>query len=318
MAQTHPSQAPGTATARKAPSAAASVTLTHPERILYPDAGISKGELADYFAAVAAWLLPDLIGRPLSLVRCPEGVGAGCFYQKHAHDLPQEGLSRVPVQEENGRQREYVAVTGLAGVLNLLQAGVIELHTWGSHATALERPDRLVFDLDPHEGLDFMEVIRAAQEVRARLADLDLASFVKTTGGKGLHVHVPLRPEEEFDSVRGFAKDVAELMIRHDPDRFTLQQRVEERGDRIYFDIQRNGYAQMAVAPYSVRARSGAPVATPLDWAEAADADLNPHRFTMRTMGDRLAITQDPWAGMSRHRHGLTAARRRLKSLSAG
>jgi bifunctional non-homologous end joining protein LigD len=154
--------------------------------------------------------------------------------------------------------------------------------------------------------------------VRDFLDSLGLRSFVKTTGGKGLHVHVPLRPEEEFDSVREFAKDVAGLMIRHDPDRFTLEQRVEERGNRIYFDIQRNGYAQMAVAPYSVRARSGAPVATPLDWAEAADADLNPRRFTMRTMGDRLATVRDPWAGMSRHRHGLTAARRRLKSLSAG
>ena len=146
--------------------------------------------------------------------------------------------------------------------------------------------------------------------------ELGLTAYVKTTGGKGLHVHVPLRADEGFDPVRDFARAVAELMVRHDPDGLTLQQRVEQRGNRIYLDLQRNGYAQMAVAPYSVRARHGAPVATPLHWAEAEDAELNPRQFTMRTMGDRLAITQDPWAGMSRHRRGLAAARRRLRSLS--
>jgi bifunctional non-homologous end joining protein LigD len=202
-------------------------------------------------------------------------------------------------------------------LIYLANQACIELHVLLSRAGALDRPDQLVFDLDPPAAEGFDEARRCALDLRRLLEEeLGLTAYVKTTGGKGLHVHVPLRADEGFDQVREFAREVAELMVTHDPDRLTLQQRVDQRGNRLYLDLQRNGYAQMAVAPYSVRARPGATVATPLHWAEAEDTKLNPRRFTMRTLGDRLATTQDPWAGMSRHRHGLTAARRRLKSLS--
>jgi bifunctional non-homologous end joining protein LigD len=201
-------------------------------------------------------------------------------------------------------------------LIYLANQACIELHVLLSRVAALYRPDQLVFDLDPPAEDGFDDARHCALDLRRLLEeDLGLTTYVKTTGGKGLHVHVPLRADEGFDPVRDFAREVAELMIRDAPDRLTLQQRVDQRGNRIYLDVQRNGYAQMAVAPYSVRARRAAPVATPLQWAEVEDAGLNPRRFTMRTMGERLATTQDPWAGMSRHRRGLAAARRRLKSL---
>lgn len=313
MAQAHPSHTPGAAADRAAvaPSATtapAAVTLTHPERILYPDAGISKGELADYFAAVAPWLLPDLVGRPLSLVRCPDGVGAGCFYQKHAHDLPQAGLGRVPIHEESGRKREYVAVTGLEGVINLLQAGAIELHTWGSHAATLERPDRLVFDLDPHEGLAFKEVIRAAQEVRARLADLGLASFVKTTGGKGLHVVLPLAPEQDWETVKAFSRALAGQMATAAPGRYVVQASKAQREGRIFIDYLRNTRGATVITPYGARARPQATVATPLAWEELDDHTLRPQLFTVRTVPTRLqGLPGNPWAAYFTTRQVLTA-----------
>jgi bifunctional non-homologous end joining protein LigD len=315
VAQAHPSQAPGAAAGHAAsgtssPAATTAVTLTHPERILYPDAGISKGELADYFTAVAAWLLPDLIGRPLSLVRCPDGVGAGCFYQKHAHDLPQEGLARVPVREENGRQQQYVAVVSFEGVLNLLQAGVIELHTWGSHATALARPDRLVFDLDPHEGLAFTEVIRAAQEVRARLADLGLDSFVKTTGGKGLHVVAPLLPEQDWEAAKAFSRALAGQMATSAPGRYVVQSSKAQREGRIFIDYLRNTRGATVITPYGARARPQATVATPLAWEELDDHGLRPQQFTVRTVPARLQEwPRDPWAAYFTTQQALTADR---------
>lgn len=301
-------------------SGGVTIQLSHLDKVFFPDDDLRKGDLVDYYRMVAPRMLPFLRDRPVVMARYPDGLAGERILQKNVSPHFPDWVTRVEVPRlGRGGTVSQVVCDKTETLIYLANQATIELHALLSRVNALDRPDQLVFDLDPPGAEAFDEFRRLALDLRRLLEqDLGLTAYVKTTGGKGLHVHVPLRPEEEFDSVRGFAKDVAELMIRHDPDRFTLQQRVEERGDRIYFDIQRNGYAQMAVAPYSVRARSGAPVATPLDWAEAADADLNPHRFTMRTMGDRLAITQDPWAGMSRHRHGLTAARRRLKSLSAG
>jgi bifunctional non-homologous end joining protein LigD len=183
---------------------------------------------------------------------------------------------------------------------------------------ALDRPDQLVFDLDPPTGDRFGDVCRHALRLRAVLEDeLGLTTYVKTTGGKGLHVHVPLRPEEDFDAVRGFARDAAGLLAARYPDELTLEQRKEQRGDRLYLDIMRNAYAQTVVAPYTVRARPGATVATPLRWEEVADAGLSPRQFTLRSIPDRLEQAGDPWTAFSRHRRGLAAARRRLAALSA-
>ena len=300
-------------------SGGVTVQLSHLDKVFFPDDGLRKGDLVDYYRMVAPRMLPYLRERPVVMVRYPDGVTGEAILQKNVPRHFPEWVTRVEVPRlGRGGAVCQVVCDRHETLIYLANQACIELHALLSRAGALERPDQLVFDLDPTAADGFDEARRCALDLRRLLEDeLGLTAYVKTTGGKGLHVHLPLRADEGFDPVREFAREVAELMVRHDPDRLTLQQRVDQRGTRLYLDLQRNGYAQMAVAPYSVRARPGAPVATPLHWAEAEDADLNPRRFTMRTMGDRLATTQDPWAGMSRHRHGLAAARRRLKSLSS-
>jgi bifunctional non-homologous end joining protein LigD len=301
-------------------SGGVTVQLSHLDKVFFPDEGLRKGDLVDYYRMVAPRMLPYLRDRPVVMGRYPDGVTGEAIIQKNVSRHFPDWVKRVEVPRlGRGGAVCQVVCDKPETLIYLANQACIELHVLLSRVAALDRADQLVFDLDPPAEAAFDEARRCALDLRRLLVEqLGLTAYVKTTGGKGLHVHVPLRADEGFDQVREFAREVAELMVRHDPDRLTLQQRVDQRGKRLYLDLQRNGYAQMAIAPYSVRARHGAPVATPLHWAEAEDADLNPQRFTMRTMGDRLAITPDPWAGMSRHRHGLTAARRRLKSLSDG
>jgi bifunctional non-homologous end joining protein LigD len=301
-------------------SGGVTVQLSHLDKVFFPDEGLRKGDLVDYYRMVAPRMLPYLRERPVVMARYPDGVTGEAIIQKNVSRHFPDWVKRVEVPRlGRGGAVCQVVCDRPETLIYLANQACIELHVLLSRAGALDRPDQLVFDLDPTADAEdaFDEARRCALDLRRLLEeDLGLTTYVKTTGGKGLHVHVPLRADEGFDPVREFTREVAELMVRRDPDRLSLQQRVDQRGKRLYLDLQRNGYAQMAVAPYSVRARPGAPVATPLHWAEAEDADLNPRRFTMRTMGDRLATTQDPWAGMSRHRPGLTAARRRLKSLA--
>jgi bifunctional non-homologous end joining protein LigD len=298
-------------------SGGVTVQLSHMDKVFFPDDDLRKGDLIDYYRMVAPRMLPYLRERPLVMGRYPDGVTGEAILQKNVSRHFPDWVKRVAVERlGRGGVVCQVVCDRPETLIYLANQACIELHVLLSRVAALYRPDQLVFDLDPPAEDGFDDARHCALDLRRLLEeDLGLATYVKTTGGKGLHVHVPLRPDEGFDPVRDFARAVAELMIRDAPDRFTLQQRVDQRGNRIYLDVQRNGYAQMAVAPYSVRARRGAPVATPLQWAEVEDARLNPRRFTMRTMGDRLATTQDPWTGMSRHRRGLAAARRRLKSL---
>jgi len=298
-------------------SGGVTVQLSHMDKVFFPDDDLRKGDLIDYYRMVAPRMLPYLRDRPVVMARYPDGVSGEAILQKNVSRYFPDWVKRVEVERiGRGGAVCQVVCDRPETLIYLANQACIELHVLLSRVAALYRPDQLVFDLDPPAEDGFDDARRCALDLRRLLEeDLGLTTYVKTTGGKGLHVHVPLRADEGFDPVRDFARAVAELMIRDAPDRLTLQQRVDQRGNRIYLDVQRNGYAQMAVAPYSVRARRAAPVATPLQWAEVEDAGLNPRRFTMRTMGDRLATTQDPWAGMSRHRRGLAAARRRLKSL---
>jgi bifunctional non-homologous end joining protein LigD len=298
-------------------SGGVTVQLSHMDKVFFPDDDLRKGDLIDYYRMVASRMLPYLRERPLVMGRYPDGVTGEAILQKNVSRYFPDWVKRVEVERiGRGGAVCQVVCDRPETLIYLANQACIELHVLLSRVAALYRPDQLVFDLDPPAEDAFDDARRCALDLRRLLEeDLGLTTYVKTTGGKGLHVHVPLRSDEGFDPVRDFARAVAELMIRDAPDRFTLQQRVDQRGNRIYLDVQRNGYAQMAVAPYSVRARRAAPVATPLQWAEVEDAGLNPRRFTMRTMGDRLATTQDPWTGMSRHRRGLAAAQRRLKSL---
>ena len=298
-------------------SGGVTIQLSHVDKVFFPDEDLRKGDLIDYYRMVAPRMLPYLRERPVVMGRYPDGVTGEAILQKNVSRYFPDWVKRVEVERiGRGGAVCQVVCDRPETLIYLANQACIELHVLLSRVAALYRPDQLVFDLDPPAEDGFDDARRCALDLRRLLEeDLGLTTYVKTTGGKGLHVHVPLRGDEGFDPVRDFARAVAELMIRDAPDRLTLQQRVDQRGNRIYLDVQRNGYAQMAVAPYSVRARRAATVATPLQWAEVEDAGLNPRRFTMRTMGDRLATMQDPWAGMLRHRRGLAAARRRLKSL---
>ncbi len=197
----------------------AGIRLTHPERVLYPEQGITKRDLALYYAEIADWILPHLKDRPLTLVRCPESYDQECFYQRHANDMLDDSVLRLRIKEK-GRGRDYIAVDSLKGVIALVQAGVLELHTWGARRDRLDRPDRLTFDLDPDPSLPWSAVADAARQLRARLADFGLGAFLKTTGGKGLHVVVPIARTIGWDETKAFAKALAQGMAADEPKKY--------------------------------------------------------------------------------------------------
>jgi len=274
----------------------AGVRLTHPDRVLYRGQAITKLGLARYYEAVADWMVPHVSDRPLSLVRCPAGDRGACFYQKHAAPGVPKQVKRVRIRESGGGTASYLYVDDLPGVVALAQIGVLEIHPWGTRVERLERPDRLVLDLDPAPGLPWPRVVEAAEEARALLQDLGLVSFVKTTGGKGLHVVVPLRPEAGWDALRAVGEGVGAEMTRRAPDRYTINPLKAARRGRIFIDYLRNVRGATAVAAYSPRAKPGAPVSTPLAWAELS-ARTKPEAFTVETVPKRLAsIRKDPWA----------------------
>ena len=278
------------------PVEVAGVKLTHPDRVLYRGQGITKLGLARYYEAVADWMVPHVADRPLSIVRCPAGAGGGCFYQKHAGPGVPEQVKRVRIRESGGRTASYLYVDDLPGLAALAQIGVLEVHPWGTRVERLERPDRLVLDLDPAAGLAWSRVAEAAEEARALLRTLGLASFVKTTGGKGLHVVVPLRPEAGWDALRALGEGIGAEMTRRAPDRYTVNPLKAARRGRIFIDYLRNVRGATAVAAYSPRAKRGAPVSTPLAWSELSAA-TEPAAFTVETVPKRLAaLRKDPWA----------------------
>jgi bifunctional non-homologous end joining protein LigD len=278
------------------PAEVAGVKLTHPDRVLFRDQAITKLGLARYYEAVADWMVPHVADRPLSLVRCPEGERGACFYQKHAAPGVPKQVKRVRIRESGGGPASYLYVDDLPGIIALAQIGVLEIHPWGTRVERIERPDRLVLDLDPAPGLPWPRVVEAAEEARALLQDQGLVSFVKTTGGKGLHVVVPLRPEAGWDVLRAVGEGIGAAMTRRAPDRYTINPLKAARRGRIFIDYLRNVRGATAVAAYSPRAKAGAPVSTPLAWSELS-AKTNPAAFTVATVPRRLtALRKDPWA----------------------
>ena len=293
------------------------VPLSHPDKVLFPGDGITKADLARYYADVADQMLPPLRDRPVTMVRYPDGLNGQRFFQKNAPAYFPDWIRRVEVEKEGG-QVEHVVCDKPATLVYLANQACIEIHEFTSRADKLDEPDQMVFDLDPPDGTRFTDVRQAALWARALLDDeLGLTSFVRTSGGRGLHVHVALNRRAGFDAVRDFAHQAAGLLARRHPDAMTTEQRKDKRGDRIYVDIMRNAYAQTVAASYSVRARPGAPVATPLSWAEVKDGDLAPGQFTMTTVLTRLDGGQDPWADFTDSRHGLNEAEKRLARLAA-
>jgi bifunctional non-homologous end joining protein LigD len=271
------------------------VRITHPDRVVYPEQGVTKLALARFYADIQDWLLPYLANRLLSLVRCPEGHQKECFYQKHLTTSQAKNVPRQGFRESKG-VKQYIYVRSIAHVIALVQAGVVEFHPFGSQVTDVERPDLMVFDLDPSPGVPWRETMRAARELRQRLEDLKLSSFVRTTGGKGLHVVVPLRPVADWDEVKAFTKAVAERHVADDPKRLTTILSKAKRRDKIYVDYLRNSRGATAIACYSTRARPGAPVAVPLRWDELGSG-LRPDRYNLTNLRRRLsALDADPWA----------------------
>jgi bifunctional non-homologous end joining protein LigD len=273
----------------------AGVRLTHPDRVLYPGQGITKRDLAVFYESIADWILPHVTGRPLTLVRCPEGLEKECFYMKHSGVWAPPALRRVKIREKT-KTGEYLVVDDLAGVISLVQMGILEIHTWNSLADSVEEPNRIVFDLDPGPAVAFDKVMAGARLLRESLRSVGLESFVKTTGGKGLHIVVPLAPGHSWDETFGFSELVATQIVKEDPRTYTDSMPKAGRQAKILIDVLRNNRGSTSVAAYSTRARPEAPVSVPLSWEEL-QRGLRPDQYTALNLPRRLAsLKADPWA----------------------
>ncbi len=279
------------------------VRLSNPDKVLWPEQGITKAELADYYIAVAERMLPHVARRPVTMVRCPTGAEKKCFYQRHAGSgvLPQLREIKVP-----GFDEPYLYIEDLPGLIAMVQMGTLEIHPWGVTVDHPGRPDRIIFDLDPDEGLDFSDVISAALEVRERLRAIELESFVKTTGGKGLHVVVPIERVTDWRAAKAFAKSFSDVMAADSPDRYLTRISKAERTGRIFIDYLRNDPTSTAVGPYSTRSRPGAPVAMPIEWVEL-QGPLDPAAFNVKTASAHIQSVANPWAGIGHVRQRLPA-----------
>jgi bifunctional non-homologous end joining protein LigD len=253
------------------PPPTSGMTITSRDRVIFPEAKATKGDLADYYAAIAPVMLPHSARRPISLVRCPQGRGKKCFFQKHDSGSFGEHVHQVPIREKDGGHEDYLYVDDADGLLACVQMGTIEFHGWGSHVDALEKPDRMVFDLDPDEKLNFAAVKKAALDIRRQLADLGLVSFAMLSGGKGVHVVVPLDPGHSWDAHKDFSRRFAEALSIAEPDRYVATMSKAKRRGKIFIDWLRNQRGSTAILPYSARAREGAPVAVPIGWDALAD-----------------------------------------------
>jgi bifunctional non-homologous end joining protein LigD len=300
--------APRTTSAAAGPAdTVAGVRISHPDKQLFPEVKLAKRDLALYYEQVADWILPHLRNRPLALVRCPDGWGKQCFFQKHADKSVNAAVTRVEVPEGKGTAT-YFAANSLAALVGLVQWGVVELHPWGSTAPKLDRPDRLIFDFDPDDGIRWKEIVDAVGVLRTLLEDLGLEGFLKTTGGKGLHVVVPIRPTLDWTQAKGFTKAVADLLVETFPDRFIATLSKAQRKGKIFIDYLRNAEGATAIAPYAIRARAKAPVSTPIGWTELG-TDVRFDHFNVRNVPERLrGLRQDPWASIGEVRQTVTRA----------
>jgi bifunctional non-homologous end joining protein LigD len=281
------------------------VHLSHTDKVFFPDDGITKGDLVEYYRQMAPWIIKFAQDRPLVMDRFPDGITGPRIVQKNVPHYFPDWVTRTEVGKQGGTLW-HVLADKPATLVYLANQGCIEFHVFLSRVDALDHPDQVVFDLDPPDQEGFALACRVALDLRELLTgELGLISYVKTTGGKGLHVHVPVLPEQDFGTVRGFAREVASMLASRSPTDLTTEQRKGQRGDRLYLDVMRNAYAQTVVAPYTVRARPGAAVATPLHWAEVEDGGLTPRQFTLRTISVQLEGRDDPWADLGQHRSRL-------------
>jgi len=297
------------APARKARDATvAGVAISNPDKLFYPEARLSKLDVARYYAAVGPRMVPHLRDRPLSLLRCPDGWSKQCFFQKHADSSVGAAVARLQAPEAEGTAT-YLSASSVSAIVALLQWGVVELHPWGARRRALHCPDRLILDFDPGPDVTWKDLVALVRASRELLEEIGLTGFLKTTGGKGLHVVVPIRPTLDWAAARGFTKAIADRLARIAPDRIvTSAASKSARADKIFIDYLRNTQGATAVAPYSLRARENAPVATPIDWEELG-TDVRFDHFKLKNVTGRLArMKLDPWAEMAKSRPFVSAA----------
>lgn len=296
-----------------------SIDVSNRDKVFFPGSGLTKGDLVEYYRRVAEHLLPHARNRLVSMRRFPDGIHEPGFYHKDAPDHFPEWIHTEKVEKEGGTLRQLV-LDDAATLVYIADQACITPHVWLSRIDRRRHPDRMVFDLDPpgdDPEASFGEVRWTARRLRDLLEEVGLVPFVMTSGSRGLHVYVPVDREADFDEVRAFARDAADLLVARHPERLTREQRKAKRGDRVFLDIMRNAYAQTAVVPYAVRAREGAPVATPLEWDELGGAGMGPRRYGIRNLFRRMSRKEDPWKGMGRRARSLAAPRDALDALRA-
>ncbi|HEY8264097.1 MAG TPA: DNA ligase D [Methyloceanibacter sp.] len=282
------------------------VTLSSPDKVLYPDAGLTKLDLAKYYEIVAPYMLPYLVKRPISLVRCPEGIDGERFFQRHGMRGMNKAIKEIPIPGGES-DKDYIYVANAAGLFALVQISAVEIHDWGVSLKHVSEPDRIVFDLDPDEGLELATLKAAAVEVREFLTDLGLTSFLKSTGGKGLHLVAPIAPKRGWEEVKGFCKGIADALVTARPDRYTANPLKRTREGKIFVDYLRNQRGSSAIVVYSTRAKEGAPVACPLRWDELKGLK-SASPYTIKTLPTRLkSLKADPWVGFHSTRQSITA-----------
>jgi len=292
------------------------VKITRPDKILFPEDGITKQELIDYYHRIAPWILPHLEGRPLAMERYPDGIDKAGFFHKAAPSYYPGWIKTVTIKKKTGGTVRHVVCDDAATLVYLANQACVTPHIWLSRTDKLDYPDQMVFDLDPSED-NFEPVKATAQSFKELLEQLGLPAYLKTTGSRGLHVAVPLKRTESFDSVRAFARELAKVVVSHEPGQRTLEQRKNMRRGRLFVDTNRNAYAQTVAPAYAVRARRGAPVSVPLDWSELRRKNLRPDGVTIRSVFDRLAEVGDSWADFWRRGASLNQARQKLEKLNA-
>lgn len=288
------------------------VEISHPDKVLFPEGGITKQELVEYYHRIAPWILPHLEDRPLAMECYPDGIDRPGFFRKNVPSHFPGWIRTVTIPKKPGGTVRHVVCNDVGTLVYLANQGCITPHIWLSRTDQLACPDQMVFDLDP-SGASFAPVKATARSLKELLDRLGLPAYLKSTGSRGLHVAVPLRPNEGFDAVRDGARQMAKVVVSQEPGQRTLEQRKSRRGGRVFVDVNRNAYAQTVAPAYAVRARRGAPISVPLDWNELGREDLRPDGVTIRTVFDRLQKVGDPWADFWQRRASLDQARQKLE-----
>lgn len=270
------------------------IEISNIDKIFFPKDKITKGDVVDYYAKIASWMVPYMKNRPISMLRYPDGINGEAFYQKEIGSYFPEWIKRQSVEKKEGGFTNYVVCNNKATLVYLATQACLTPHLWLSKIDELDYPDKIVFDLDP-SGDDFGLVAKTAKKLKILLDHLKLKSFVMTTGSRGLHVIIPIKREFNFDEVRKFAASIARILIDHEPDNLTMEMSKSKRGERLFIDTLRNSFSATSVAPYAIRAKDGAPVATPLDWNELDDKSLKPTKYNINNIFKRLEAIEDPW-----------------------